>query len=685
MLLLSQRMKLLKKHNKMSLLNLLLFLVITPLLCHATNPNPDFIFTGFRSTDLTLKGIAEIKPNGLLALTNGTRQKSGYAFYPNPITFKNSPNESAISFSTSFVFGIIPEYPTLSGHGISFVIAPQPSLPNALPSQYLGLFNESNNGNITNQIIAVEFDTIQSTEFNDINDNHVGIDINGLDSVLSYPAGYYGNDGRFQNLSLISGNAMRVWIEYDGGKKQMNVTMGSIRMRKPSLPTLSLDKDLSQYINPIMYVGFASSTGSVSTSHYLLGWSFKMNGEAKEIDSFKLPKLPRINRQEKMFNYLTMVLPFVLMFVLAAVISAVVYYVRRKRKFAEEIEDWELDYGPHRFKYKDLYFATKGFNEKGLLGTGGFGQVYKGVLSSSKMDIAVKRVSHQSRQGMREFVAEIVSIGRLRHRNLVQLLGYCRRKNELLLVYDYMSNGSLDKLLYDEPGCTLNWRQRFRVIKGVAAGLLYLHEEWEQVVIHRDVKASNVLLDSELNAKLGDFGLSRLYDHGTDPRTTHVVGTIGYLAPEHTRTGKATPATDVYSFGAFLLEVASGKRPIGLKDNEFILVDWIFCFWSKGLIFNAVDPNLGGVFDAQEVEMVMKLGLLCSNTNQYSRPTMRQVVQFLEGDIPLPDISSLGISAEALSFAHKQGFEDFSMSYSSSLMNKAFSTSMAGSHLSGGR
>jgi serine/threonine protein kinase len=143
------------------------------------------------------------------------------------------------------------------------------------------------------------------------------------------------------------------------------------------------------------------------------------------------------------------------------------------------LEDWELDYGPHRFKFKDLYIATKGFKDKELLGSGGFGRVYRGVLSTSKLEIAVKRVSHESRQGMREFIAEIVSIGRLRHRNLVQLLGYCRRKGELLLVYDYMPNGSLDKYLYDQPKVTLNWSQRFRVIKGVALGLVYLHEEWE--------------------------------------------------------------------------------------------------------------------------------------------------------------------------------------------------------------
>ena len=155
------------------------------------------------------------------------------------------------------------------------------------------------------------------------------------------------------------------------------------------------------------------------------------------------------------------------------------------------------------------------------------------------------------------------------------LLGYCRRKGELLLVYDYMSNGSLDKYLFNQPHVTLSWSQRFQVIKGAASGLLYLHEGWDQVVIHRDVKASNVLLDGKLNGRLGDFGLARLYDHRTDPQTTHVVGTLGYLALEHTRSGKAITSTDVYAFGAFMLEVACGRRPIQANEDS-ILVDWVF-------------------------------------------------------------------------------------------------------------
>ncbi|XVF55228.1 hypothetical protein PTKIN_Ptkin06aG0019900 [Pterospermum kingtungense] len=665
-----------------------LAILLTLLINLAASDDVDFIYNGFRSANISLDGIAEFTSNGLLKLTNETRQQQGHAFYPYAVNFKNSTNGSVSSFSTTFVFAIISQYPTLSGHGIAFVIAPTRDLPGALPSQYLGLFNESDIGNATNHVVAVELDTIQSKEFLDINDNHVGIDINGLVSNISAPAGYYeGGTHQFKNLTLISGQRMQVWVEYDGLGKRLDVTLTPFNVPKPKTPLLSLSIDLSTIVNNEMYVGFSSSTGSVLTSHYVLGWSFKINGQAQELTLSQLPTLPRLG-PKKTSKLLTIGLPLILVSLVLAAVSGVVYFIRRKRKFAEVVEDWELEYGPHRFKYKDLYIATKGFKDKELLGVGGFGRVYRGVLPNSKLEVAVKRVSHESRQGMKEFVAEIVSMGRLRHRNLVQLLGYCRRKGELLLVYDYMPNGSLDKYLYNQPEATLNWSQRFRVIKGVASGLFYLHEEWEQVVIHRDVKASNVLLDGELNGRLGDFGLARLYDHGTDPQTTHIVGTLGYLAPEHTRTGKASPRTDVFAFGAFLLEVATGRRPIDAHSptEDLILVDWVYSCWFKGDILEAKDPNMGTDYVEEEVELVLKLGLLCSHSEPEVRPTMRQVVQFLEGDIPFPETSSVNLSSSGLTFAHREGFDDFVMSYTS-FIYKGFSqsSSVADSLLSGGR
>ncbi|KAL5731094.1 hypothetical protein ACHQM5_003853 [Ranunculus cassubicifolius] len=647
-----------------------------------------FIYNGFQNAVLHRDGIAEITTNGLLLLTNDTTQQQGHAFHNSSFNFKNTTNGTSTSFSTTFVFAILSQYSSLSGHGLAFVLTPAEGLPGARANHYLGLFSDKSNGNSTNHVVAVELDTIASSEFGDINDNHVGVDINSLRSAISAPTSYFLDDfpGDYRNLSLISGKPMQVWIEYDGLEKVLNVTIAPIHLPKPKSPLLVLRRDISPVLLNSMYVGFSSATGSVPTLHCILGWSFQMNGKAQELDIIGLPRLPRV-MPKKVSKVLTIGLPIIISLLVLTFTFCTILLIQRKRKFAEEMEDWELGYGGLRHSYKELYMATKGFKENELLGVGGFGRVYRGVLGTSKTEVAVKRISHESRQGIKEFIAEIVSMGHLRHRNLVQLLGYCRRKGELLLVYDYMPNGSLDNYLFSPVGSTLSWNQRFRIIKGVASGLLYLHEGWEQVVIHRDIKASNVLIDGEFNGRLGDFGLARLYDHGTNPQTTHVVGTLGYLAPEMSRTGKATTSTDVFGFGAFLLEVACGRRPITPRatDENLILVDWVIDCWSKGNILETTDPNLGSNYVIEEMELVLSLGLLCSHTISTCRPSIRQVLQFLEKDVPLPDLSSCGLSNESMSYRYDgERFDDFASSYPSSKFS-ATTRSVAESILSSGR
>ncbi|KQK20986.1 hypothetical protein BRADI_1g58000v3 [Brachypodium distachyon] len=441
--------------NAIRLLSFLLYLLYLGLnLSSFTTGDGIFVYSGFRGTEFTVDGKAQVLlPEGLLQLSNGTEAEA-HAFYPTPLRFRKSPYAAVQSFSVSFIFG---HYDDRSGY--------------------------------------------------------------------------------FQNLKLISGEAMRVWIEYNEEALQINVTLAPFNMAKPVRPLISATYNLSAVLTEPSYVGFSSTTGQLRSTHYILGWSFGMNRTAPALDITRLPRLPHIVREASQKMVLAVILPITVATFLIAIFLIVLLLVRRRRKYAEVQEDWEVEFGPHRFSLKDLFRATEGFNNRHLLGRGGFGRVYKGVLPKSKLEIAVKRVSHESQQGIKEFIAEVVSIGRLRHRNIVQLLGYCRRKTELLLVYDFMPNGSLDKYLYgsgEQP--ILDWILRFRIIKGVASGLLYLHREWEQVVIHRDVKASNVLLDEEMNGRLGDFGLARLYDHGTDMQTTHLAGTIGYLAPELVRT-----------------------------------------------------------------------------------------------------------------------------------------------------
>uniref|UniRef100_A0A1J3E2X4 non-specific serine/threonine protein kinase n=1 Tax=Noccaea caerulescens TaxID=107243 RepID=A0A1J3E2X4_NOCCA len=642
-----------------------------------------FTYNGFRPplTDISLQGIAAVTPNGLLKLTNATSRKTAHVFYTKPVRFKDSPNGNVSSFSTTFVFAINPRLQMLSGLGMAFVVASKASLPYADANQYMGLFNITNNGNDTNHVFAVELDTIPNLEFNDMDDNHVGIDVNSLKSINSSRAGYWDERGQFKNLTLISSKRMQVWIDYDGLSYKIDVTMAPINVDKPGKPLVSTVKDLSSVLLQDMFVGFSSSTSlHISSDHFVLGWSFQVKGEAPPLALSKLPKIPRygptkIQRFYKNWMPVFALLLIPLLFIFS-IVFLVRFIVRRRRKFAEEIEDWETEFSKIRLKFKDLYYATKGFKEKGLLGSGGFGSVYKGVMPKTKKKIAVKRVSNESRQGLKEFVSEIVSIGRMSHRNLVPLLGYCRRKDELLLVYDYMPNGSLDKYLHNNPEVTLGWKQRFKVIKGVASALFFLHEEWEQVVIHRDIKSSNVLLDAELNGRLGDFGLARLCGHGSDPLTTRVAGTWGYLAPDHIRTGRATTTTDVFAFGVLLLEVACGRRPIEILneiDEWVLLVDLVLGFWNEGNILDAKDPNIGSEYDESEVEMVLKLGLLCSHSDPNARPTMKQVLNYLNGDAMLPDLSPLDLHGNGI-----YQFSEFSMTYTGG-------SSMVDSILSSGR
>ncbi|XP_066348168.1 L-type lectin-domain containing receptor kinase SIT2-like [Miscanthus floridulus] len=652
----------------------------------------EFTYNGFGGTNLSLDGMSVVAPNGLLVLSNGTSQMAGHAFHPSPVRLRDGPGGAVRSFSAAFVFAIVSNFTVLSDNGMAFVVAPSTRLSTFNAGQYLGILNVTDNGKDGNRVLFVELDTMLNPEFQDMNSNHLGVNVNSMRSLQNHSAGYYDDaTGVFNNLSLISRQPMQVWVDYDGATTRLDVTMAPVDVPKPRKPLISAPVNLSAVgtTDDTAYVGFSAATGVIYTRHYVLGWSFATDGAAPPLDISKLPALPRFGPKPRS-KVLEIVLPIATAaFVLALVVGAFLF-VRRRVRYAEVREDWEVEFGPHRFSYKELYHATKGFKNKMLLGTGGFGRVYKGVLPKSKLEIAVKRVSHDSKQGMKEFIAEVVSIGHLRHRNLVQLLGYCRRKGELLLVYDYMSNGSLDKYLHDKTRPVLDWEQRFHIIKGVACGLLYLHEDWEKIVIHRDIKASNVLLDGDMNGRLGDFGLARLYDHGVDPQTTHVVGTMGYLAPELVRTGKATPVTDVFAFGVFVLEVACGRRPLGCiaPDEQTVLLDWVQEHDRKGAALDTVDARLCGKYDADEARLVIRLGLMCAHPLPDARPGMRQVVQYLEGDTPMPEVAPTYVSYTMLALMQNDGFDSFAMSFPSTVTSDVSPVSggfSSVSGLSGGR
>uniref|UniRef100_A0A0D6QSP2 non-specific serine/threonine protein kinase n=1 Tax=Araucaria cunninghamii TaxID=56994 RepID=A0A0D6QSP2_ARACU len=603
-----------------------------------------FIFNPFKdSTDLTLIDNASYQSTAI-CLTHESGEVMGRALYPQPVRMKGkaSINET-LSFSTTFVFSIICNSSnSICGHGLAFMMTPHRSPMGALASQFLGLLNFSSNGQPYNHLFAVEFDTVITEEFHDINNNHVGVDINNLISVDAERAGFWIGMKQFREVDLGSGQNIQAWIDYDHHQEHLNVSIAPAGSLRPQKPLISLKQlSLSTIIEKEMYVGFSAATQLDGAKHCILAWSFATDGVAPVLNTSRLPSLAQKSSKSKSSRArlrvsVTTVSVLLLMLV---VIAALV--MRKRKRDADFVEEWEVKYWPQRFNYKDLFIATKGFQKEQLLGCGGFGQVYKGVLPSNGVPVAVKSILSETNEGVKEFIAEISSLGRLQHRNLVQIRGYCRRGTQLFIVYDYMPNGSVDKMIFGNPRRVLAWPQRYRILKDVAAGLLYLHEEWEKIVVHRDIKASNVLLDEDLNAKLGDFGLARLYDHNENPRTTYVVGTPGYIPPELVHTGKATPYSDVYSFGILLLEVACGRKPVdpSLNEAQIVLVDWVRELHAEGKLMDAADPKLGCEFVEDEMERVLKLGMVCCNEEAEERLGIRHVVQILDDKAPLPDTS----------------------------------------------
>ncbi|CAF1827470.1 unnamed protein product [Brassica napus] len=265
--------------------------------------------------------------------------------------------------------------------------------------------------------------------------------------------------------------------------------------------------------------------------------------------------------------------------------------------------------------------------------------------------VAVKKFSGASKLGKKEFITEVKIISSLRHRNLVQLIGWCHEKQELLLVYEFMPNGSLDSHLFGKKP-HLTWATflkapdnpalRCKISLGVASALLYLHEEWEKCIVHRDIKASNIMLDSNFNAKLGDFGLARLMDHELQPQTTGLAGTFGYMAPEYISTGRASKESDVYSFGIVLVEIVIGKKSVeprqGKVEPEASLVERVWDQYGRGELISAIDHQIGKDYDMKQAECVMTVGLWCADPDINSRPSIKQAIQVLNFEAPLPSL-----------------------------------------------
>ncbi|CAH8391462.1 unnamed protein product [Eruca vesicaria subsp. sativa] len=324
-----------------------------------------FVYYDFRKADLYVDGMATTK-DGRLKLTNSSKRATGHALYNKPITFV----DSSFSFSTEFVFAIVPEERTSYGQGMAFVVSPSINdLRYGAATSYLGIFNRTNDNKTENHILAIEFDTNASSEALEDSDNHVGIDINSIVSVESKDASYFDDTvGLNKSLVLASKERIHIWIEYDGDQRLLNVTLAPLEIPKPSLPLLSRSVNLSQVFKEQMFFGFSGSTGTIRSHQYILGWSLAVGGKARSLDISQVLDLPQPPP-----NHLPLILA-VAAVVTFLIIAGGIAYLYQRNRYAEVFEQWELKYSPQRFSFRTLYKATKGFKENRVLGAGGFGK-----------------------------------------------------------------------------------------------------------------------------------------------------------------------------------------------------------------------------------------------------------------------------------------------------------------------
>ncbi|KAK7363046.1 hypothetical protein VNO77_05175 [Canavalia gladiata] len=587
--------------------------------------------------------VKQVKPEGNFCISdsgiqlavdpNSTQIGSvGRVTSPKLIHLWNKTSNELKNFTTFFYFTLFSS--RTPGEGLTFFLA-NPNLINVNDTTKLG-GGGIGIGLVDNQtllqteysFVAVEFDTFANQW--DPKDAHVGVNVNSMKSDIAV-----------KWFTHASSRPYRCSIEYNSGDNYLTVNFTGYRLGGVGVTQhFSYQINLRDYLEEWVVVGLSAATGNGSDEqHTLLSWSFNKTEPTNAVHTGK--------------SWLTIKfllegigIGLALCVSLVGLVCVLLWKIckgKEKEEATSETasdlkmdDEFQLGTGPKKISYEELVSATNNFHETQKLGQGGFGCVYKGYLKDLNSYAAIKRISADSTQGVKEYTAEVTIISQLRHRNLVKLVGWCHKKNNLFLIYEYMPNGSLDSGLFGEE--KLLWQVRYNVALGLASALFYLQEEWEKCVLHRDIKSSNVMLDSNFNAKLGDFGLARLADHEKGSHTTVMAGTIGYLAPEYINTGKATKESDIFGFGVVLLEVATGRKAIHHKENgeQVSLVEWIWELYTLRNVVAAADPNLCGEFDMQQMECLLVVGLWCANPDSTSRPSIKQVIKVLNFEAPLP-------------------------------------------------
>ncbi|XWS39807.1 hypothetical protein CRYUN_Cryun18bG0086200 [Craigia yunnanensis] len=636
-----------------------LLLGLLPLSKATIADNINFTFTSFNPNGHEIVYEADAYPsNNVIQLTINQKNKGlngsvGRATYYNPMHLwdNSSGNLVLADFSTQFSFVIDSLKNSLKADGFAFLLAPNGSkIPPASGGGSLGL--QSNDPAVDSKFVAVEFDTFPNSWDPMGMSDHVAIDLNSVEKSLS-PVNWWWSD-------TANGGKVDAFISYNSNTKNLSVLLlDADDFTRKNSSSLSMIVDLSKFLPEWVTFGFSGTTGSSFEIHTIYSWNFSSTLQVSENTTNQTnpptaapaaatsPISPPVKPRRNSRTWLWVVLGVAGgSFALLPVLALLWFFCWRKKYGSKEDNtmfvnvEMEMVTAPRQFSYKELRFATSNFAYEGLLGEGGFGKVYLGFLRDMNCNIAVKRITPQSQQGVKEYASEVRTISRLRHRNLVQLIGWCHDNQELLIVYEFLPNKSLDYHLFREP-CLLTWEKRYKIAMGLASALFYLQEECEQCVLHRDIKSSNVLLDLSFNAKLGDFGLARLVDHGQGSRTTIMLGTDGYVAPECLETYKAIKESDVYSFGIVALEIASGKQAVAVIDRngkkfKTKLVEWVWELYGRENILNAADPRLSDNYDEEQMERLLLVGLACAHPNYFARPSIMQVVDILGFKAQLP-------------------------------------------------
>ncbi|KAL5197581.1 hypothetical protein ABZP36_001093 [Zizania latifolia] len=618
----------------------------------------------FNRSDIAMDGSANL--NGLIELTQNADprykdrfDKAGRASYSQPVPLWDKATGEVASFTTSFSFVIkSPSSDPLyaPSDGLAFFLS---SYPSTMPpfnddGGYLGLFTKTNamNSSAATQIVAVEFDTYQNDW--DQSSDHIGIDVDSINSTVVQP---------LPDLRLTTGSKpMVARVSYNNSTRMLAVVLRMDPKDGGMRYELNSTVDLKSLLPAQVAIGFSAASGWSVYLHRVLSWSFTSTLVVRQVTKEPTVNPPRdevhpINIVDSKDRRPVTGVVLGVVLTSAAVVGGLIWFgvaAMRHRWMTEEYnmggsdedgmdDEFEQGSGPRRFLYGQLATATNNFSEDGKLGEGGFGSVYRGSLSEPgglQLQVAVKRISKASKQGRKEYGSEVKIISRLRHRNLVQLVGWCHGRGDFLLVYELVPNGSLDAHLYRDDGSgTLPWPSRYEIALGLGSALLYLHSGCDKCVVHRDIKPSNVMLDSSFAAKLGDFGLAKLVDHGETSQTTVLAGTMGYMDPEYAASGKASTASDVYSFGIVLLEICCGRKPVMLLPPQEIkakLLEWVWDLHGRGTILEAADERLQGEFDAKQMECVMIVGLWCAHPDHGVRPSIKQALGALQFEAPLP-------------------------------------------------